>query len=346
MQIQVRNASTALCEILRRLSIQGVRRTTRAGDVLEIDEPVIIKYLNPRERIIFFEERDFPTIFVLMEAIWMMAGRNDVEWLTKFNKRMAEYSDDGATFHGSYGHRWRNAFGFDQLERVVKLLKTKPDTRRAVIQMWHCELDLNEDESGLDLPCNMLVKFQIRNNKLDITVYNRSNDVLWGTTAVNTTQFSILQEYVAAAVGIDPGYYYQVSDNLHVYADKYSRYKNLAHYAPDPHRTIPLDPYERKAIFPEKIVTDPDSFLEECEMFCVENTWESYGAAKKEVEYKNKFFSNVARPMARICREWQNTKDPLRFSTMRGHLYMMPDCDWRMSTQKWIEQRERKANAK
>ena len=48
------------------------------------------------------------TVFIPdVGAIWIVLGRKDVEFLTIFNKRMADYSDDGKTFHAPYGWRLR-----------------------------------------------------------------------------------------------------------------------------------------------------------------------------------------------------------------------------------------------
>jgi len=341
MEIRARNSSEALCELLRRISIYGVTRSSRAGEVLEIPEPVIIRYEKPYERLIFFNERDFPTIFVLMEAIWMMAGRNDVKFLTKFNKRMAEYSDDGQVFNGSYGHRWRKAFDKDQLADLIKLLKTNPDTRRAVLQMWDCRLDLHPDESATkDVCCNMMVKFQKRGDVLDMTVFNRSNDIIWGTTCVNAVQFSVLLEYVATSLNMKPGTYWQISDNIHVYKDLYVKYKNLIKYAPDPFRTISTTPYAQSDFNPAKIVTHPESFLKECEIFCDRIESDYRGV----LDYNNMFFSDIAHPMVQIHNHWKKKDNPLRFSNTRGAMYSMAQSDWRTACDLWIKLREQKAN--
>lgn len=341
MEMSVRNASQALCEGLRRIMISGVKRESRAGRVLEFNEPVIIRYADPQERIIFFRERDFPSIFVLMESIWMMAGRNDVKWLSKFNARMKDYSDDGETFHGAYGYRWRKAFDSDQLERIIQLLKNRPETRRAVIQMWHSEFDLHPDESEhKDIPCNMLVKFQKRQDSLDMSVFNRSNDLVWGATGANSVHFSVLHEYVAQSVGMPVGRYYQISDNLHVYEEIYNKYRVLASYAPDGYRRVPVCAYAAKSVKPYQIVTYPGFFLEECERFCREEETEFTGKG-----YKNSFFDQVAKPMAMVYREWKSDKPvlPGKYVRARKHIENMPDCDWKVACENWLSIREDKA---
>ena len=63
----------------------------------------------------------------------------------------------------------------------------------------------------------MSIVFRIREGKLCITVYNRSNDMIWGAYGANAVQFSIIQEYVAAHLGLPLGEYAQVSNSYHVY---------------------------------------------------------------------------------------------------------------------------------
>ncbi|WP_217469305.1 thymidylate synthase, partial [Staphylococcus aureus] len=75
----------------------------------------------------------------------MLAGRNDVAFVSGYVARMATFSDDGQTFHGAYGYRWRQHFGFDQLNAVVKALKANPDDRRCVVQMWSAQDDLGRE---------------------------------------------------------------------------------------------------------------------------------------------------------------------------------------------------------
>lgn len=54
-------------------------------------------------------------------------------------------------------------------------------------------------------------------NKLDLTVYVRSNDFIWGATAVNIFNYTFMQEYIASMIGLEVGSYFHVVNNLHYY---------------------------------------------------------------------------------------------------------------------------------
>ena len=96
---------------------------SRSGSVIEFPSPVTTTYKRPEERVLFYKNRDANPFFHLFESIWMLAGRDDVKYLSNFNKRMEEYSDDGHTLHGAYGYRWREYFLTDQLDWIVLHLK-------------------------------------------------------------------------------------------------------------------------------------------------------------------------------------------------------------------------------
>src|SRR4051812_36564006 len=82
-----------------------------SGVYLSIDEPVILTYEKPLERVLFNAARDANPFLHLYEALYMLAGRNDVAPLAYYAKQMRQYSDDGVTLNGSYGYRWRYANG-------------------------------------------------------------------------------------------------------------------------------------------------------------------------------------------------------------------------------------------
>jgi len=188
---------------------------SRNGITYEALEPVTTVYSNPCERVCLLKQRDANPFFHFVESLWMLAGRNDLKPLTYFVKSMEDFSDDGKTLWGSYGWRWKSYFHKDQIDIVSKMLIKNPEDRRAVLQMWDANKDLNRN--GKDVPCNTSIYFKVRENKLNMTVCNRSNDMLWGAYGANVVHMSILQEYMASLVGVDVGTYRQVSDSFHIY---------------------------------------------------------------------------------------------------------------------------------
>lgn len=220
--INARNANDALGQGIQLIQTSGEPIESRVGMTLEVPMPVATVYHKPWERVLLSKVRDANPFFHLMEAMWIIAGRQDVKFLTEFNKRMAEYSDDGEVFNAPYGFRLRSEFcdegncNMDQIQAVIEILRKDPNTRQAVCQIWNPE-DL--EKSTKDKACNMSIVFRIRNGELCITVYNRSNDMIWGAYGANVVQFSMIQEYVAAQLGLPLGTYTQVSNSYHIYTD-------------------------------------------------------------------------------------------------------------------------------
>jgi len=221
-KIETHDINKALESGINLMNLYGVETPSRNDSTLELPEPIMIVYNKPFQRVLINKDRDCNHFFHLMESMWMLAGRNDVTFLNEFNSNMKNYSDNGETFNGAYGHRARYHFYKDQFAGVVKILKADPYSRQAVVQLWDPD-DLKK--KTLDKCCNMSIVFRIRaDQRLDMTVYNRSNDMIYGAFGANAVHFSIIHEYIAAHLNIAMGKYYQVSNAFHVYTDVNSKY--------------------------------------------------------------------------------------------------------------------------
>tara|TARA_R110002074_G_scaffold225309_5_gene396825 strand:+ start:3062 stop:4045 length:984 start_codon:yes stop_codon:yes gene_type:complete len=230
--IYSRGVSEALYQGIQRIQNTGVEVETRNGKALEFPMPVCTEYSHSWERVLFYPQRNANPYFHFMESLWMLAGRNDVEWISQFNGRMNNYSDDGVTFHGAYGYRWRKHFGVDQLNIAKNRLMEYPNDRRVVVGMWDPYVDLTSTNTGVDYPCNTQVFFWARRGFLNMTVMNRSNDMIWGAYGANAVHMSFLLEYMAHMTGNSIGTYYQISNNLHAYTDVLDK-MNLYSLQPD-----------------------------------------------------------------------------------------------------------------
>lgn len=329
--IKTRNVHQALPEALYQLSVEGVRRESRNGPVLMFPEPVTTVYLRPAERVLFWAERDANPFFHLMESLWMLGGRHDVEYVARFVERMRNYSDDGVTFHGAYGYRWRHHFFEDQLHIIISALRSNPDDRRQVLSMWDAYSDLGHQ--GKDIPCNLQAIFQIAcDGRLDMTVTNRSNDLIWGAYGANAVHFSYLHEYVARSIGVEQGIYRQVSANLHAYVDVLGKVARLADFAADPMSgaTTP-DPYVARDVEPFPLMSiEPDDWNRELDMFLSD---------PDAVGFRDPFFRRVAIPMLKAHQAFKQTSGPQRFDAALEELENVAATDWKLAGVQWIERR-------
>lgn len=193
-----------------------VQRDSRAGPTIEFNGVAVIENLETQNYVSQCPVRKANPFFHLAEAMWMLAGREDLDFLLTFNKSFGQYSDDGVKIRGSaYGIRWRSWFGVDQIDKLVAEL-TNNESRRAVLTQWDpADLNLNSK----DVPCNLQTLFIVRNGYLDMTVTNRSNDLVYGMYGSNIVHFTILHQYVAAKLNLPVGVYRQVSNCLHIYTE-------------------------------------------------------------------------------------------------------------------------------
>lgn len=305
--LSVLNVCEAFDAGIRYLRRIGNISSSRAGKVIVAPGPVVTVYHNPTQRVLFCAQRDANPFFHLMEALWMLAGRNDVAFLNRFIKSFGERYGDGDFVHDAYGYRWRQSLGFDQLDQIVKMLRKDPTSRQAVLQMWDAGGQDDLKGSWKTRPCNTHAYFLIQGGELDMTVCCRSNDIIWGAYGANAVHFSILQEYLAAAIGVPVGIYYQVSNNYHAYLTEYEKYEDDTNLYDNRYRNL----------VPARLVDDPESFLEE-----VAAVLEG-----KTEAFHNSFLEHTVVPMLRMHQT--RIKEPVAAP------------DWEVAAHEWLDRRKK-----
>ena len=162
-------------------------------------------------------KRNWSVEYAEAEWQWYLSGDRNIAKLGELYgkvpaiwKRMADV--DG-NVNSNYGWQWQRN---QQLDNVIKLLKTLPETRQAAISIYDAK---EYDKYAYDTPCTYAVQFTILHGKLDMSVLMRSND-LWYGFCNDQYQFSNLQMYVAYQLDLPVGVYYHYAHNLHLYNDK------------------------------------------------------------------------------------------------------------------------------
>jgi thymidylate synthase len=337
--IQSRNVNDALPKGLDHLEMDGDYRDSRAGRVLEARTPVTTVFQKPDERVLFSEARDANPFFHFLEGLWMLSGANDVETVAFYVKRMETFSDDGKTLWGAYGHRWRSYFHKDQIKMIIEMLQINPDDRRCVLQMWDANKDLKKQ--GRDVPCNTNIYFKIKRNKLFMTVCCRSNDIIWGAYGANAVHMSMLHEFIAGAVGVELGEYYQISDSYHAYCSVYDKLrekiKPLDYYT----FKYPLkgynNEYELDHINPYPIISVAyNTWLKELDTFMYELKRYKHKAYKLEAHYQEPFFAEVAVPIAKSYALYKEGNIELAIKETEN----IKATDWSLVCDLWLQRRK------
>lgn len=118
----------------------------------------------------------------------------------------------------SYGHRWRELNGVDQLFELLASLIYEPFTRRHIIDAWNPQA--NKD-TALP-PCHMVYQFVVREVEgqkyLDMVMYQRSCDVFLGVP-FNIASMCLFQMIIAKCVGMHVGTSTWLGTEVHIYTD-------------------------------------------------------------------------------------------------------------------------------
>lgn len=346
--IRARNVNVALAHGLRLMMEHGVATESRNGPVMALPEPMSTRYSRPWERVLLSSLRNANPYFHFMESMWMLAGRNDVAFVSQYVKRMADFSDDGITFHGAYGYRWTYWFNAKQIPLIVEELNRDPLSRRAVLQMWDPQTDLTR--RGKDLPCNLCAVFDCRDGSLNMTVYNRSNDMILGAYGANAVHFSFLQQFVAECLGVKMGWYEQVSHNMHVYLNEWpqAEWYALAYCA---EKNSPYKPHvfdgeesmlivneEKHALISPRLITSaarPAALIAELRTFCTNPNYTSANF------YKEPFVFNNVIPMQL---SWNARKVDINLALHWAE--QIEANDWRLACKQWLYRLDAKRSKK
>ena len=162
-------------------------------------------------------KRNWSLEYANAEWRWYLSGDRNIKKLGELYGKVPaiweRMADKDGNVNSNYGWQWKRNH---QLDLVISLLKNYPETRQAAISIYDGK-EINDYAN--DTPCTYAVQFTVLDDKLNMSVVMRSND-LWYGFCNDQYQFSNLQLLVAQKTGYDVGTYYHFAHNLHLYNDK------------------------------------------------------------------------------------------------------------------------------
>lgn len=206
---------------------------SRAGKTLEMTH-VGITLTDPLRREIHVPDRKANVSAQIAETMWVLRGKNDIGWLSHYLPRAADFSDDGKTWRAGYGPRLRHwpaadhGEPIDQFRTVLDVLGSSPGSRQAVMSIWDPAQDY---KASKDIPCNNWLSWSIRNDRLDLHVAIRSNDVVWGWSGINQFEWSVLLEILAGMLGVEAGAIHYSTTSFHMYERHFEKAKKIVRTA-------------------------------------------------------------------------------------------------------------------
>ena len=184
----------------------------------------------------------------IKELIWFISGKTDNKILKSQNVHI--WDDNGSKdFLNSrglvnleeddlgpvYGHQWRHfnaaykscnedytGKGIDQLSYIINCLKDPKErhSRRLVMSAWNpCQID----EMALP-PCHVLAQFNVINDELSCSLYQRSGDVGLGVP-FNIASYSVLTHILAKHCNLKAKEFIYYLGNSHIYDDHINELK-------------------------------------------------------------------------------------------------------------------------
>lgn len=224
MRNAYRNISVAAASSFSDLLAAGRPVRVRNSDTVELLNRVTVLE-RPFERFLFLPGRLHDVFAQIAETLWVLRGRDDVDWLARYLPRAPVYSDDGKTWRAAYGPRLRRWHGeVDQIARVLSLLREDRTSRRAVMSLFDPQLDFTESR---DIPCNNWLSWLIRDNVLHLNVALRSNDALWGFSGTNAFEWSVLHELMAGWADAKVGSLTFFATSFHLYTERAEQARNV-----------------------------------------------------------------------------------------------------------------------
>jgi thymidylate synthase len=167
------------------------------------------------------------------ELLWFLSGSNRLEDLDESVHRWWEpFSYSDGDYGRSYGIQLRKAprideYGlpieYDALTNLIKQIKANPQSRRLCGSTWD-----SYDMGYASLPCchGSMIQFGVRGEYLDLTTFNRSQDLILGTSH-NLILYGLLLHIICSLTNYKPGIYVHQFGHAHIYNNHIEEAKRL-----------------------------------------------------------------------------------------------------------------------
>jgi thymidylate synthase len=119
----------------------------------------------------------------------------------------------------TYGQRLRENSGVDQINEIIKLIKTRPFSKKMVAFTANIKEDWGSVNKG-DTPCLTQILCSIEDNKLFLTAHFRSQDMVHGWPR-NIFSLRKLQKLIGDETGYEIGATTTITHSAHIYSDDY-----------------------------------------------------------------------------------------------------------------------------
>jgi thymidylate synthase len=157
---------------------------------------------------------------IIHELLWFLNGDTNIAYLKDNQVRIWDaWADENGDLGPVYGKQWRSwntpdGGVIDQIQNVVNILKSDPDSRRIIVNAWN----VGELHQMALTPCHALFQFYVAEGKLSCQLYQRSADVFLGVP-FNIASYALLTLMLAQVCGFEPGEFIHTFGDVHLYSN-------------------------------------------------------------------------------------------------------------------------------
>ena len=194
---------------------------------LKVKESILSSFMiSPATPIANFEKRKFNWKYLAGELCWYLEQDRDVDFIGSFSNFWGTLTNPNSNeINSNYGSL---VFNKEQFGWVIDSLVADKNSRQAIMFFNQPKFQF---EGNKDFVCTMYANFFIRDNKLNMKIQMRSNDIFYGLT-FDAPFFAFLQQSVHIKLletypDLELGQYYHFADNLHFYERHFDLAKSI-----------------------------------------------------------------------------------------------------------------------
>ena len=197
------------------LDIENNGNVSQPRDMKVKERTVQTLEFDPTQTIANFDSRSFNWKYFSGELCWYLNRDRDVDYISQFSGMWSTLTNPGSNeINSNYGSLLLDG----QLQWALNSLKADKNTRQAISFLNQPKFQF---EGNKDFVCTMYLNFFIRDNKLNMKVQMRSNDIFYGLT-FDAPYFSFIHQHMRLWLletypELELGTYYHCADNIHFY---------------------------------------------------------------------------------------------------------------------------------
>lgn len=240
---------------LRHIKEQGTSKTDRTGTGTQSIFGYQMRF-NLRLGFPLVTTKKIHIKSLIHELLWFLKGETNNNHLAEHGVRIwNDWSLEDGNLGAIYGKQWRSwqtpdGKVIDQIQEAINLLKTRPSSRRIIVNSWNPSVLPDESISPQEnvrngkaalAPCHMLFQFYVTDGQLSCMLSQRSADAFLGVP-FNIASYALLTHMVARECNLDVGDFIWSGGDCHIYSNHQKQINEQLTRDPMPLPTLYIKP--------------------------------------------------------------------------------------------------------